>query len=482
MNGSMVSRQSILRRKQKRGQSSSLMTVSKHNHAHQRILNVLQSLLEVSPDNVLKLLLQQTRLTWEQYLQLVLRYQPLLERTDDFVRQILFFLWPHHEPDDDDDGTTGHHWVQVIFGLLQWNQLSIDLAHRKQQQRQEGKDSNESSSNPFGASVTVPIVSIGSTSSGPSTSFPAVGIRIALTILQCLWPMVQELIVRPSANTLDQTFTNASLQRKQASLQCLLERIRFLLRFSLLFQYWKSFEGVSKQYVEGNSEWGDSLVPGLLLDGGQYLSASPMHGSPTTVEEEAKRLERTHYVGRRTGRTTRKPSIGHPVRQQLGGNDIGEEEPNTPVAGDSFLSMLFSKMTPKTRVRVGEMLYILRPLVQAEAQKRTSRTSGSLYKILGVCLSMDVLSLLALKNSHGAENDGSLLSAGTKSLSKEEWDRRRFRLWLYLVRSPIWDQITRPGVERVSNGAGYIPLLGSLLQNYLWDWLYYWKLYRAEEG
>jgi hypothetical protein len=50
------------------------------------------------------------------------------------------------------------------------------------------------------------------------------------------------------------------------------------------------------------------------------------------------------------------------------------------------------------------------------------------------------------------------------------------------LRSPIWELYTQRGADGMSRSVEMLPLFGKLLTNYMWDWLYYWKLYRAEEG
>jgi hypothetical protein len=149
---------------------------------------------------------------------------------------------------------------------------------------------------------------------------------------------------------------------------------------------------------------------------------------------------------------------------------------------------------------VGELLYIARPLLQAEVQARTTN-SLLLYKLWALCVSMDVASLVALKESlrdvDGREREAAKTDSNAyldafkdmwgpnvdgNTVTQAEWKRRRMRLFLYLLRAPIWDRFTRGSAENVSAILDRIPLFGGLMQNYLWDWLYYWKLYRAEEG
>ena len=65
----------------------------------------------------------------------------------------------------------------------------------------------------------------------------------------------------------------------------------------------------------------------------------------------------------------------------------------------------------------------------------------------------------------------------------EEWNRRKKRLLLYLLRTPAWTRLTGPVLEKSTGVLRKLPLLGQLIDVCLWDWVLYWKLpYVAEEG
>ena len=131
-------------------------------------------------------------------------------------------------------------------------------------------------------------------------------------------------------------------------------------------------------------------------------------------------------------------------------------------------------MTVKLRIILGELLYICRPIVQAETDVFCATTTSSPNRLKSwlLCLTLDVLSLLSLD---ACRRNGNAVTVA-------EWKRRRLRLLLYLLRSPVWDRYTATTANRVSSAVGKIPLVGGLLNNYIWDWIFYWKLYRAEEG
>jgi hypothetical protein len=158
------------------------------------------------------------------------------------------------------------------------------------------------------------------------------------------------------------------------------------------------------------------------------------------VDQESARLARLNYVGRRTGR-------------------------RLSTAADASVSLW-----TKLRVLLGEMLYISRPLVTAEVDWWMPERVP--WKVWILCLSMDLASLQSLEHANSVGN----------ALTRKEVQRRKMRLFLYLLRAPAWDRTTRPLVERVLYLAQRVPFFGNLASGYVWEYLLYWKLYGAEEG
>ena len=120
---------------------------------------------------------------------------------------------------------------------------------------------------------------------------------------------------------------------------------------------------------------------------------------------------------------------------------------------------------------------------------------GGLLRGWLLCLAMDVLSLRLLA---AATDDDAATADRARRLPRRtvnsnnddnpwrsaEVRRRKLRLLLYLLRSPVWEHQTRPALEGVSSGVlRKVPLLGPLLDTVLWDWvLYYQHPFVAEEG
>jgi hypothetical protein len=222
-----------------------------------------------------------------------------------------------------------------------------------------------------------------------------------------------------------------------------LEQLKFALRLFLLVSYWK-------QSVESEKLQDSGPGMGILLDGGMYH----VNQAPGVSIEEARAVnKRQHYVGRRTGLKVTKQSSKNTRPQSL-------------------RNLIF-----------GELLYILRPLywssaeaqhhpvVAIDQQPQGFSSSLALLKPLLGTLAMDLTSLGFLSNQRG------------NRWSVEEWNRRRTKLFLYLLRSPIWSRITSPVMERSSSVVRKFPLLGNFIDAYLWDWIIYWKHpYVSEEG
>jgi hypothetical protein len=245
-----------------------------------------------------------------------------------------------------------------------------------------------------------------------------------LTVLQSISPVAQAVVT-----TKDNNLTAS----RQAKVRLYLERVRFVVRATLLIGYWRRMAQAQRQR--------QGILPGLLLEGGLFHAQE----GPGIRQEQAKQ-ERQMYIGRRTGR-----------RLTPGGSG---GRPST-TEQDSKLALM--------RIVLGELLYILRPLIQAQVDASEASSMSSWCGLL----SMDVASLWSLRDT---------ALGGNNQVTRQEWERRRLRLWLYLLRSPCWDCYAVRPVERVSSAVDRIPLLGRFLTSYLWDWLYYWKQYRAEEG
>jgi len=425
---------------------------------------------------------------------------------DELVERLLFFV---------PVGTTGDHhqrWTEIVFGALQLCRLSIDLA-ADEEEREEADYYGDDGGivvdrNPHGASVAV------QPRPSSSSSFPAVGVRIALTVIQCLWPVAQQVVTvrdvgggRGGGHPSGMAAAAAMTERRQAKVRCLMERIRFVLRMSLLYNYWKDFADKRAKLIRERGEDGDviaessvrAIPPGLLLNGGLYYNQTEAGLSVPTLEDERRRIERIRYVGRRTGRKINAEGAGQRRQwERTDGNDdvAGCSERLRESTCDSRKERsLLRTMLP---VVVGELLYCVRPLLQVEFQQHQHRrgtagifderhwtkSSSSVMKLWISCLSLDMTSLFLLRDRQRRRWSSASSSTALpgNAITREEWDRRRWRLWLYLLRSPIWDLHMRPAAERVSDVAGRVPFIGGLIQNYLWDWLFYWKLYRAEEG
>ena len=202
---------------------------------------------------------------------------------------------------------------------------------------------------------------------------------------------------------------------QQRNVRFVVEKIKFALRLVLMGSYWYQLK--ANQQLESC---------GLLMGGGMIIPNGPVG---ITVEQDKAWRSRQSYVGRRTGRLVAKAA--------------------TPTA----------KATSVWLLLFGEFLHIYRPLHWAGIEER--RTPS--LRDWGTTLGIDVLSLVLLQRYHHS------------ALNSQELRRRKFKLFLYLLRSPIFDKVTRPAASRTMKGVGKIPLVGSLMESYFWDWLLHWK-------
>lgn len=366
---------------------------------------------------------------WQAYRIWARRHQDSLWFLDESVSRLLFWTPANNEQ--------SRRWRQVVWGVLELHRLFLECALQNEE---------NANNNTYGTSIHI------------QPDIPATSLRFALTALQSLWPVVQELVVVTAASSQDPQQPTRQQRQAAVIVRKHMERIRFVLRMTLLISYWRRMRMFSTTLFNRaehhqRQRQQNQVLPGLLLQGGLYHA--PLGYD---VEHERARIQRQNFVGRRTGRritsTTTVP---------------------TATATDS-------SFTAKLRILLGELLYVARPLVQAETEAATAAAgSGNHYnqhqqpslQSWLICLAMDVTSLLSLRHQHDTGN----------AVTAAEWRRRRLRLLLYLLRSPVWDGYTERAVDRVGSAVHRcVPLAGGLFRNYLWDWVNYWRLYRAEEG
>lgn len=342
---------------------------------------------------------------WNRYRSWASTHHTTLHLVDETVSRLLFWT------------SRSSRWREIMWGLLELHRVLLDQATTT--------TATIAPHDRFGTTVF-------SVSSLSNTSSSSVGTwRLCLTLLQSLWPIVQELVCSSRSDV-------TTTQYRQAQIRKYLERMRLILRLSILFHYWR-------QLSNGDDD-NNNIVPGLLCHGGLY------HYHPAlsySVPQEARRLELLQYVGRRTGR-----------RLTVGNNH-------------ATATTTLNLPRLQTRVKLGEILYIIRPWLQAELEAIVGLETSQRWTSWLLCLGLDSLSLWCLK--HPSVTVGNAGSA-------QEWKRRRVRLLLYLLRAPVWTNYSEPTLQRISGIIVRIPLFGGLLNNYVWDWIYYWKLYRADEG
>jgi len=364
---------------------------------------------------------------WQAYRVWAQRHQESLWFLDESVSRLLFWTPANNEQ--------SRRWRQVVWGVLEMHRLFLECALQNEE---------NANNNTYGTSIHT------------QPDIPATSLRFALTALQSLWPVVQELVVVTAASPQDSQQPTRQQRQAAAIVRKHMERIRFVLRMTLLISYWRRMRMFSTTLfnkAEQRQRQQTQVLPGLLLQGGLYHA--PLGYD---VEHERARIQRQNFVGRRTGRRIT--------------STTNNTVPTATATDSSF--------TAKLRILLGELLYVARPLVQAEIEAATTaaglrnqqQQQPSLQSWL-ICLAMDVTSLLSLRHQHDTGN----------AVTAAEWRRRRLRLLLYLLRSPVWDGYTEGAVDRVGSAVHRrVPLAGGLFRNYLWDWVNYWRLYRAEEG
>ena len=393
---------------------------------------------------------------WQQYPNWIHRHRDTLWLLDASASRLLSLLPvgqypPRSSPNDpaDEADTSSSSWRPIAWGLLELHRLLLDWAEEHHQDA--AQHPNNSCCGTTSVQVTPP----------PAH---AAHLRWALTALHTLAPVALELVMAT------QRQRSYPQQQQQARVRRTIERLRFVLRLTLLLSYWKRLQQQQQQQPSAVS-----VPPGLLLHGGRtYYDHHQSTYSATipTLEQEQYRIQRNQYVGPRTGR-----------RLQITNRYINSNNLSTT-----------STETIRWRTYLGELLYILRPLLQAEVEafavassSRGAAWSSSQqqrlekYSWLGG-LVLDLLSLQCLRCTTTTASTSSTLNNNNPA-TVQEWHRRRLRLLLYLLRAPVGGRVTEPVMQRMAHVAQQrIPLVGGWVHNYLWDTWYYWKEYRLEEG
>lgn len=417
----------------------------------------------------------------------------LLELMDDMISRILFWT-----PSSSlSSSTTTTPWREIIGGALELHRFMIEMAL-------EDNNNNHLSSmmltnNPYGTSVVVAHPPGHNYRQSMNLTF---GLRWTLTTLQILGPVLEQIF--HASSTSDAHQQNHHSQRRLIWRRYM-ERIRFLLRWMLLVRYWRNFR--QHLLIVQASSHKDKVLPGLLIHGGAlfhpwrppstaittttttttgtYPTSVSMEWYNNTIQQECQQVERQYYVGRRTGRTLVVSESYHfdPLLQPSW----------FPLSSFSYSSSFFWKLLQWKHV-FGELLYISRPLLQAEALAYITNQSSSLsqqqrqqkqqWYVWWITFGMDIISLHSL-SSRQQQQQLQYHTSGSGSLNWmtcAEWYRRRERLWLYLLRTPMWDQYTAILVQRIATILQQrIPWIGSWMSYYWLDWFEYWRLYRTEE-
>ncbi len=344
-------------------------------------------------------------------------------------------------------------------------------------------------------------------------------IRAILTATTCIYPAMEawtrrSLHYRPSYGTPQLENNDANNQHhgrqqqldwersqyRAAQVSYRLERVRFVARLTLLsISWWAQYRRRRCALgTDGNERRSMLTLPPLLKRGGEldpYEQPIPLRD----VEEETKAMQ---YVGRRTGRRSVPSS---PSRSCV--------SPKSNVSKSSALITWLSRLTPsKNRIlyfyAVGELLHILRPLYWSHAENKqwqrrfssdtvlqkqqtiSTISTYSSWKAWWVSLLMDVISDKLLLSSYDGDSTSHrrVLAKGAgrhahqrppsvDHAQLEELERRRSRLMLYVLRSPMYNTVTSPLAIFIGKIVSMIPSLGLArwASEYILDLMSYWN-------
>ena len=430
---------------------------------------------------------------WNSYGAFVHRHQVPLELLDAGLSRILF--WAPTVGNSVADRR--HRQREVLYGILSLHRLAMDTALQQQQQRQLQLHTSKNShgQQPGGLPVDYGMsvrpnndVDDDTDTCDPlQAGISPTTIRIAITVVQSLLPSILEV---SQSSSLSEQQNN--LRRGRTRLY--LERIKLALRLYLLGSYWKRLlvQHQNKRKLLLQQGEPEHLIPplsvGIMTDAGLFhgidyaTNSNDGNGNgnggsdyaPTMAQEDSL-WRRRKYVGRRTGRTV--------LRRNLKGKEpsilpAGGSQPSPTITSSTFASRIMSGYQSNSHynlqsfsVVVGELFNAYRPLYWAGVEASGATPS---YRSWMISIIMDLVSLQCCRANH---------STSVNPATKTELSRRRMRLLLYLLRSPVWDRWTEPASDRVEGALEKVPLLGRLASTYLRDYLWYMKHpYESEKG
>lgn len=230
---------------------------------------------------------------------------------------------------------------------------------------------------------------------------------------------------------------------------------------------------------------------GIIENGGLYHLGCNDDNSKSS-KDEVKRVKRMLYVGKRTGRKVYNQSGDFQKKE----NPYQEGGDLTNIPQSTFKRLFGSTTFKICLLAMGEILHLSRPLFQTYAIRHYDRQDTlsakntfhdekkrkqKMIKIWVVSLLMDLLSLQctrlgttvnanSLMTSHRSIQTVTIASSTTK----DEIYHRKMRLFLYLLKTPVFDFATLPVAKRFSQIINHVPLVGRLSSSYVMDLITYW--------
>lgn len=333
-------------------------------------------------------------------------------------------------------------------------------------------------------------------------------LRIILSIVDCIAPAIEVRAhyfqsLGTSKNNVAKKNTQAANNHRFYVLNILtkIERIRFICRLSiLLLNYYNQYKKMirsessspSKNTNENRQNSSTSIdksylaMFGIIENGGLYQLGCNNDNSKST-RDEVKRVKRMLYVGKRTGR-----KVSNQRNLQRKGNLYQEGDDLTNILQSISKRLLDSTSFKICLLAMGEILHLSRPLYQTYAIRNCERQNNfglndqknrkqNMIKIWVISLLMDMLSLECTKLGTTVNVNPSMSSQRStqtvniaSSMTKDEIYHRKMRLFLYLLRTPVFDFTTLPVAKRLSQIINHVPLVGRLSSSYIMDLITYW--------
>ncbi|KAG1175866.1 hypothetical protein G6F70_001166 [Rhizopus microsporus] len=259
--------------------------------------------------------------------------------------------------------------------------------------------------------------------------------------------------------------SRSNLNATASSLLSVILYTQVLIEMAVLKKYGKKRQWECIAYLEGLKVM---LRLFIFQTTGQRMTLSPPHLKrdidPQTLAIQPQEDDET-WVGKRTGIRVKRMKDCFQTNSKS--TDVTDFLLSRKLTADMLRKPDQMVTVQKNISKLGELMYILRPLIYVMAILKWGKRS---WRPWIMSLAIELLSQAALKAGYRATSDRTRMMP----LEKDEFHRRRRLLLLNAMRGIFYLKITRPRLESFCNRTEDKPIL-SLASNIIREYLPLWQ-------